>query len=204
MTLQQNPFTVASGERNNKLLFTAKDAGDFTSKWGDFKLGTKVFLIGPFGSFTPVDGKHFFLVIGGIGVSTAMSMLRTMRETNDPRKAVLIYANNDWENSTFREELEEMKSQINLEIIPILLEPPEDWEGEEGMIDQEFVEKYLPENMNDFMYYICGPEPFMDLAEIGLRNLGINWRHIYTERFELVWLAFRIYGNFKKKMARDV
>lgn len=185
-TLQQHPFTVASGERNNNLSFTAKSVGDFTSKWGDFKLGTKAFLEGPFGSFTPVAGKHFFLVMGGIGVTPAMSMLRTMRETNDPRKAVFIYANNDWENVTFREELEEMKSQINLEIIHILLEPPADWEGEEGMIDQELLEKYMPENKNDFMYYLCGPKPFMDIAEIGLKNLGVDWRHIYTERFEIV------------------
>ncbi|MFO7721583.1 MAG: hypothetical protein R6W85_14250, partial [Gillisia sp.] len=109
-----------------------------------------------------------------------------MRETNDARRAVLIYANNDWENVTFREELEGIKNQIDLEIIHILMEPPEDWEGEKGMIDQEFLQKYLPENKNDFMYYICGPEPFMDLAEIGLKNLGVNWRQIYTERFEIV------------------
>lgn len=185
-TLQQHPFTVASGERNNKFSFTAKKSGDFTSKWGDFKLGTKAFLEGPFGSFTPIAGKHFFLVMGGIGITPAMSMLRTMRETNDPRKAILIYANNDWENVTFREELEEIKSQIDLKIIHILLEPPKEWDGEEGMIEQEILEKYLPENKNDFMYYICGPKPFMDLAEIGLKNLGINWRHIYTERFEIV------------------
>lgn len=185
-TLQQNPFSVASGERNNKLSFTAKEEGDFTSKWENFKPGIKAFLEGPFGSFTAVAGKHFFLVMGGIGITPAMSMLRTMRETNDPRKAVLIYANNDWENVTFREELEEMKNQIDLEIIHVLLEPPLGWEGEEGMIDQELLERYMPENSNDFMYYICGPEPFMDISEIGLKNLGVNWSHIYTERFEIV------------------
>ncbi|MFO7721481.1 MAG: ferric reductase-like transmembrane domain-containing protein, partial [Gillisia sp.] len=139
-TLQQNPFTVASGEEDEKLSFTAKEVGDFTSKWGDFKPGTNAFLEGPFGSFTPVAGKHFFLVMGGIGVTPAMSMLRTMRETNDARRAVLIYANNDWENVTFREELEGIKNQIDLEIIHILMEPPEDWEGEKGMIDQEFLQ----------------------------------------------------------------
>ena len=89
-------------------------------------------------------------------------------------------------NVTFRDELEEMKDRINLEIIHVLLEPPQDWEGEIGMIDREFLEKYLPENKDDYKYYICGPGPFMDLAEIELKNLDVNWKHIYTERFELV------------------
>lgn len=55
-------------------------------------------------------------------------------------------------NVTFRDELEEMKDRINLEIIHILLEPPQDWEREIGMIDREFLEKYLPENKDDYKY----------------------------------------------------
>ena len=37
-----------------------------------------------------------------------------------------------------------------------------------------------------YTYFTCGPEPMMDVVEIGLRNLGIDWRRIYTERFEIV------------------
>ncbi len=59
--------------------------------------GTKAFLEGPFGSFIPKPGSNIFLIMGGIGVTPAMSMLRTMRDDNDKRKAILIYGNKNWD-----------------------------------------------------------------------------------------------------------
>lgn len=185
-TLQQHPFTIASTPLQKEIEFTAKESGDFTSTWGNIEEGAKVFLEGPFGSFTMVPDKNLFLVMGGIGVTPAMSMLRTMRAGKDPRKAILIYGSEDWENVTFREELEEMKNEINLELVHILLEPSDDWQGEKGKVDQDLLQKYMPEDPHEYIFYICGPEPLMDITEIALRNLKVDWRHIYTERFKIV------------------
>ena len=185
-SLQQHPFSIASSVKDITISLTAKELGDFTSTWGQIKPGTKVFLEGPFGSFTPMPEKNLFLVMGGIGITPAMSMLRTMRDTNDSREAILIYGNNKWEDVTFREELEEISQKINLKVVHILSEPSNDWKGETGYVDQELLEKHLPKKPDDFMYFICGPMPLMDVTEISLRNLGIDWRTIYTERFEIV------------------
>lgn len=185
-SLQQHPFSVASSSRDKTISFTAKQSGDFTGKWKDFKPGTKAFLEGPFGSFTPEKDSHLFLIMGGIGVTPAMSMLRTMRDNKDRRKALLIYANVKWEEATFHQELEEISREIDLKVVHILEEPPEEWEGEEGLVDQDLLKKYLPEKPNEYMYFICGPGPLMDISEISLRNLGIDWRRIYSERFEIV------------------
>lgn len=185
-SLQQHPFSIASSEKDEMLSFTAKESGDFTSTWKDIQPGTKVFIEGPFGSFTPKGDKNLFLVMGGIGATPAMSMLRTLRDKKDNRKITFIYGSIDWENITFREELEDLKKDLNLKLIHLLMEPEDDWEGEKGVVDQEFIKKYLPEKPDDYMYYICGPKPMMDITEIALRNLNIDWRHIYTERFEIV------------------
>ncbi len=185
-SLQQHPFTIASSEKEKILSFTAKASGDFTATWKDIPVGTTVFLEGPFGSFTPKENRNLFLIMGGIGVTPAISMLRTFRDKKDTRKITLIYASENRENIIFREELENLEEQLNLNVIHILNDPEEDWEGETGMVDHAFIKKYLPKNHADFMYYICGPEPMMDITEIALRNLGITWRHIYTERFKIV------------------
>lgn len=185
-SLQQHPFTIASSVKDITISLTAKELGDFTFTWGQIKPGTKVFLEGPFGSFTPMPEKNLFLVMGGIGITPAMSMLRTMRDTNDSREAILIYGNNKWEDVTFREELEEISQKINLKVVHILSEPSDDWKGETGYVDQKLLEKHLPKKPDNFMYFICGPMPLMDVTEISLRNLGIDWRTIYTERFEIV------------------
>lgn len=185
-SMQQHPFSIASSEMDESLLFTAKASGDFTSTWKNIEVGTKVFLEGPFGSFTPKENRNLFLIMGGIGVTPAMSMLRTMKDKKDRRQITLIYANEDRDNITFREELEELKTHLNMKLIHILNEPNGDWDGEKGLVDLAFLKKYLPKKPNDFMYYICGPTPMMDVSELALRNLGIDWRHIYTERFKIV------------------
>lgn len=185
-SLQQHPFSIASSSEDRTISFSAKEAGDFTGKWKDFKPGTKAFLEGPFGSFTPEEDSHLFLIMGGIGVTPGMSMLRTMRDQKDPRRSILLYANVAWEEATFHKELEELSREINLKVVHVLEKPPKDWEGEEGLISQELLEKYLPDEPNNYMYFICGPGPMMDITEISLRNLGIDWRRIYSERFEIV------------------
>lgn len=185
-SLQQHPFSIASGEEEKFLKFTAKESGDFTSTWSSLDRGTKAFLEGPFGSFTIVPNKNLFLVMGGIGVTPAMSMLRTLKQKNDNRKVILIYGSENWNNVVFREELEELQNFLNMELVHILLEPGDEWEGEKGKVNQDFLERFLPENKQDFIYFICGPGPLMDITEISLRNLGVDWRLIYSERFKIV------------------
>jgi predicted ferric reductase len=185
-SLQQHPFSFASSAQGHDISFTAKEMGDFTESWKELVPGTRVFLEGPFGSFTPEDDSHLFLIMGGIGVTPAMSMLRTMRDEKDPRKAVLIYANTTWEETTFREELDELGNAIDLRVIHVLEKPPKDWKGEKGLVNSDLLKKYLPTDKNKYMYFICGPGPLMDIAETSLHELDIHWQRIYTERFEIV------------------
>ncbi len=184
--LQQHPFSITSACDQPEITITAKELGDFTATWKDIEPGTKAFLEGPFGSFTPVKGKNLFLVMGGIGITPAMSMLRTMQKQQDQRETILIYANPRWEEVTFREELEEIQQDIDLKVIHVLEEPPEGWEGEEGLVNTELLERNFPEKPGDFAFYICGPKPMQDAAELSLRDLGIDWRLIYSERFKII------------------
>jgi predicted ferric reductase len=185
-SLQQNPFTFASSARSDVLELTANTDGDFTTTWENMPTGTKAWLEGPFGSFTPVKGQHLFFIMGGIGVTTAISMLRMMRDDNDPRKAVLVYANTSFEEITFRDQIEELSHEIDLKVIHVLGEPPDDWDGEEGFVTEELLERHLPDDLKNYLFYICGPEPMMDMAGIALHDLGIEWNHIYMERFQIV------------------
>ena len=109
-----------------------------------------------------------------------------MRDDNDPRKAVLVYANTSYEEITFRDELEQLCNEIDLKVVHVLEEPPEEWEGEEGLVDEELLKKQMPDDHSSYMFYICGPEPMMDTAGIALYDLGIKWSHIYMERFQIV------------------
>jgi predicted ferric reductase len=186
-SLQQHPFSFSSSARQRSLCFTAKALGDFTSTWKDIEPGTRAYLEGPFGAFTvEPKTKGVFFIVGGIGVTPAMSIIRTMCDDNDPRPVILLYGNSNWEEIVFRDELEELSEKMNLQVVHVLEDPPHDWAHDEGYIDRDMLEKYMPENKHEFEFFICGPSPLMDSAESELRNLGITWRRIFSERFQIV------------------
>lgn len=186
-SLQQHPFSFSSSERDETLGFTAKASGDFTSTWKDIEPGTTVFLEGPYGGFVlEPDAVGAVFIAGGIGVTPMMSILRTMRDDGDHRPTFLFYGNPNRDEIAFADELRELESAMGLHVIHVLDEPADDWDGESGYIDRDLLERRLPADRRDFEYFICGPKPLMDKTETALRDMGLSWRQIYTERFQIV------------------
>jgi predicted ferric reductase len=189
---REHPFSISSSASNpEKIEFTIKELGDFTSTIKEMKPGQKVYLDGPFGAFS-VDrhphAKGYNFIAGGIGITPFMSMLRTLKDRNDKRPLLLIYANNRWEDITFREEIEALQNSLNLKVVHVLANPPEGWQGERGFVTSEILERYLPEEREANVYetFICGPPPMMDAIERTLPKLGISLGDFHSERFNLV------------------
>ena len=67
--------------------------------------------------------------------------MRTMKARQDARPLVLIYANNRWEEITFREEIEALGDHLNLEVVHVLFDPPEGWQGESGFVSRDILER---------------------------------------------------------------
>ena len=186
-SLQQHPFSFSSSAHSGAMSFTAKAVGDFTSSWGQIEPGERVHLEGPFGAFTlDADSEGAVFVVGGIGVTPAMSILRTMRDTGDDRPVVLVYANPDIDSIPFREELDELGDVLDLHVVHVLEEPPAGWPGEEGFVDRDLLERVLPPDCRTYEFFLCGPEPMMDAVETALRDMGVSWRQVYSERFQIV------------------
>ena len=79
------------------------------------------------------------------------------------------------------------KSELNLKVIHFLEEDVPEEEGfEEGFITHEHIERYLPNDENRYSYYTCGPAPLMNIAEKSLRDMGVDWRRIIPERFDII------------------
>ncbi|MFW6115217.1 MAG: ferredoxin--NADP reductase [Thermodesulfobacteriota bacterium] len=54
--------------------------------------------------------KNLVFLAGGIGITPLMSMLRHMRDTQDARSVLLVYANKDESQIVFRKELSEIEA----------------------------------------------------------------------------------------------
>ncbi len=188
-TLDEHPFSFSSGAmRTTCVEFGIKELGDFTRGIKNIHPGTRAYLDGPHGAFCidryPAVG--FVFVAGGIGIAPIMSFLRSMAERKDPRPVLLVYADRTWDSLTFREDIENLKEKIDLEVVYVLEEPPENWQGERGMIDKDLLQNHLPKDAIHRNFFICGPDPMMNAVEVLLVELGVEKTNIHLERFSLV------------------
>lgn len=188
-TLQQHPFSfTSSAAASGRVEFGIKELGDFTATIKDLKPGARAFVEGPYGAFMlDPQAQGAVFVIGGIGITPALSILRTCRDRTDRRPMLLIYANTQWEEIAFREELDDLSKHLELEIVHVLANPPEGWNGEAGFVTPEILARHLSGRKGqDLQFFVCGPPPMMDVVERALVAQGVpHWR-LVSERFDLV------------------
>lgn len=187
--LQEHPFSFASSaERGDRLAFTIKELGDFTATIKDAQAGKLAYLDGPYGAFSldRVPAPGYVFLAGGIGITPILSMIRTAVSRGDTRPLLLIYANQRWDDVTFREELEALAQRPCLTVVHTLDEPPDGWQGETGFIDAELLRRHLPQPYTERAYFICGPDPMMDAVETALTEIGVPLEQIHSERYSFV------------------
>ena len=188
--VKEHPFSIASSaEQTERLEFTIKELGDFTRTIKHRKAGEIAYLDGPYGVFT-VDrysnAPCFVFIAGGVGMAPIMSMLRTLADRGDKRSLLLFYGNQNWERVAFREELETLQTKLNLRVVHVLSEPPEDWHGEIGYIREPLLKKYLSDDRNEQEYFVCGPNQMRAAVEQALHTLRVPLKRVHAELFDLV------------------
>jgi predicted ferric reductase len=166
---------------------TVKALGDWSDDVRSLEPGLRVYLDGPHGELSidhyPAPGYVF--VAGGVGITPVYSMISTMCVREDVRPAVLFYANRDWDNVIFREQLDELTMYMpNLEIVYILQQPPRGWRGETGRVTPHLLDRHLRRKQYErFECFVCGPESLMDATEEALSVIGVPQQQIHVEEF---------------------
>jgi len=188
--VKEHPFSFSSSAMcQNRVEFTIKELGDFTHTIKETPVGEIAYLDGPYGIFS-IDrypsAPGFVFIAGGVGAAPIISMLRTLADRHDNRPLWFIYGNDCWENVIFAEELQVLKECLDLHLVHVLAEPPEDWEGEKGYVEQDLLHKYLPINRREQEYFVCGPAPMRNAAEQALHNLRVPLKRVHAELFDLV------------------
>jgi predicted ferric reductase len=184
-----HPFSFSSSAEvsDGRIEMSIRNLGDFTSKVPDVPVGKRVYVDGPYGSFTvgnPAD--MFVLIAGGVGITPMMSLLRTFADRGEKRPVIVLYGSKDWESITFREELEALKARIPLTIVHVLAEPSAEWTGERGFITADLLRRHLRRPYADHEYFICGPSAMMDAIETALGEMKVPISKYHSERYSFV------------------
>ena len=184
----ENPFSIASAPTaGDRLEFVIKEVGDFTRSLGGIAVGSRAWIDGPHGGMALPGPKvpGIGLIAGGVGVAPMLSVLRQMRDTGDPRPAVLLYGNRLESQIVYREELEAMAAAEGVTVTHVIGEPTEGWTGLVGLIDAASIEAAFGacEGSGAWTYLLCGPPGMLDAAEAVLMAHGVPASQIVSERF---------------------
>lgn len=130
----------------------------------------------PKGSYHLEDSQNEIVFFAaGIGVTPALSMLRTLTSTNDLRPLSLDWSTSYEKNFILKKEFEDFAEkqqfQINFRITK-----------KEGRITQALLEKKYPYAPGKFAF-LCGPEPFMESVRTLLKQNSWPKEAIKIEHF---------------------
>jgi NAD(P)H-flavin reductase len=186
--MDEHPFSLSSSARRpDRPAFTVKALGDFSASLAGLAAGTDVFVDGPHGEgvheAAAVRGR--LLVAAGIGITPALSVLRTAAERGDRRPLVLVYGSRRWEDVTFREELAELERRLpSLRVVHVLSRPEPGWPGERGRIGGALLRRHVPAGVAAWSALVCGPPAMVADVAAGLQGLGVPRSAIQAESFE--------------------
>ena len=117
-----------------------------------------------------------FFFAGGSGITPIISLLKSALVTTR-RSITMLYANRNADSVIYRDELDRLHAKHSDRF-----ELHQHFDSDSGYLDPARVRSLLHhEDVAEF--YICGPEPFMELVERALHRSGVHEELIYIERF---------------------
>ncbi|HEY8527610.1 MAG TPA: ferredoxin--NADP reductase [Acidimicrobiales bacterium] len=170
-------------ETDDDLAVTVKRVpGGLVSNWlnDTVREGDILEVTPPAGVFCPREGDHPIVAFcGGSGVTPIMSIAKSVLASTG-RRVRMLYANRDADSVIFDAELRRLAAAH-----PDRFELRHHVDTDGGYLTAADIATFAAASPGaDF--YVCGPEPFMDLVEGALRASGVDDDRILAERFVVV------------------
>jgi len=149
-------------------------------------IGDRLDVTGPFGVFTLREGVDNALIFvgGGAGMAPILSLLRSMVERQETRRATYYYGARTRKDLCFDKELRSLEETLpNFRYVPALSDADDDqeWDGETGLITE--VVRRQEGDLTGAHAYVCGPPPMVEAAIPVLSELGVEDKRIYYDKF---------------------
>lgn len=153
----------------------------------EVKQGDSLVVTPPVGTFTPGTlERHHVLFAAGSGVTPIYSMLKSLIQQGASR-VTLIYSNKNEESVIFKDSLKKLEQEHpKFQIKWVFTGQTPDWENvTSGRLSTTILEKLylLWQSPEDQIFYMCGPEGFMEAIEAFLGQKGYDHSQIRKESF---------------------
>jgi predicted ferric reductase len=173
---QSHPFSLSAPPHDRYLRITVKELGDHTRELQRVKAGTRALIEGPYGSFTASRRRRrqVLLLAGGVGITP----IRALFESFASPDVTLIVRANRPEDVLFRDEIDRIAASSGATVHYVC--------GPPGAANDPLVGRRLRTlvpHISRHDVYLCGPPPFMTIAETRLKAVGVPGRRVHSEQF---------------------
>ncbi len=177
-------FSLTNAPGKKYIEITMKIEGEMTGLMDREKIGDKLKIRGPLGSFT-LDSSNddIVFIAGGVGITPFISMMRHLKQTKSRRHITFLYSAKTPEDFVYFEELKKMCTDKNVScgIFTITADSVE-WRGKIGRIDRVMIKENV-RNIKESTFYICGPPQMIESMINILYELGVEKKKIRIERW---------------------
>lgn len=172
-------FTISSAPYEGEIHLTTRINREYSSsfkqKLMDMSAGDTIEADPPEGDFTVDDlEREYVFVVGGIGITPFLSILKQLAHDGKEIRAELLYANRDENTIPFKAELEAFGRQHPGFSITHFIG---------GNLIDEAALKAAGEKLNDPIYFVSGPEPMVEAFEAKFKEMGIDEAHSKFDYF---------------------
>jgi predicted ferric reductase len=171
-----HPYSLSAAPTSHYMRVTVKELGDASRTVKNIKVGTRVFIEGPYGTF--VAGRstrgHVVLVGGGVGITP----LRALLEEFDISKSIdVLFRASREEDLVLRKELDELADSRGARVHYLI--------GSRTVhtMDAKYIMKFVPA-FSDSDVYVCGPTPLVESVRQAAIDAGIPKNRFHDEAFE--------------------
>ncbi len=177
-------FTIASSPTEKDLLLTTKiipKSSSYKKALKNLKVGKRIIISKPQGDFVlpENDKQKLIFIAGGIGITPFRSIIKYLIDKNLKRDIILFYNANSVEEFSFKDILE----NLGIKIIYIISDnPPKNWKGETGYLNEKIIKKHAPD-WKERLFYVSGPEPMVNTTNNILIKMSVPRKQIKNDYF---------------------
>ncbi|GAB7039372.1 MULTISPECIES: ferredoxin reductase family protein [Catenuloplanes] len=175
---QSHPFSLSAAPNAQWLRLTVTAVGKYTERLAELEPGTRVWLQGPYGTFTAErrTQRNALLIAGGSGIAPIRALLEEM-----PSGTTVIYRASRQDEVVFRDELEELAVRRGAQVFFVVGGRNEP--GPRRLFTTSGMRELVPD-VSQRDVYLCGPPGLVDAAVDLLRELEVPNAQIHLDPFE--------------------
>ncbi len=163
----------------------------------DGKMGTRLvnwiraeqrlMVLPPTGRFVPAyePALHLLCIAGGSGVAPFRGFVREATRRRLTTKITILYSVRTEGDVIFHDEFGQLQKDnphFQFHVTCTRLPTIDPWSGRRGRIDSAWILEQISD-LGDTVFYVCGPDPFVESAQALVSELGVPKTRILTEKW---------------------